>query len=123
MIPFLVGCWAVIVFLLFADRVRTLHYFVEPWGFVVMQVACMCHALLVWYSVAERGTGPEDFAALLVSSLYYWRSTARMHSYKTSKDPREMQDVPDTRIVPRKPASDSPEKAGGCSHDSVGSSN
>lgn len=122
----LAGVWSVAVSVGFANRMRVLHYMVEPTGFVALQAICSVYGLLMWLSLVEHAVQPDDVAGLAMASLYFWRSRERMHLYDAARDgaipagcprlagkpcpltgqPADLrhEDVPDTRIVSRPPA-------------------
>lgn len=115
------GAWCAGIFFVCANRMRRLHYRREPRGFVLLQALCGIWAMLQWLSVLHAEATylgysvAADVVALLVVSVYLYRSSDRMHLYLQAKAvppdcpvvqgadcPIQHGDVPDTRITPRR---------------------
>ena len=120
----LTGIWAACGAVAFANRMRSLHYSVEPAGFVALQAIAGVYCLLIWLSLVQQPVQPDGVAGLAMVSLYFWRSRERMHLFNEARSgsiPRECprlagnpcpltgqpadlrhEDVPDTRITLRR---------------------
>ena len=89
-------------------RLARLHIRRQPWAFVATQSAAGVHALLVWLAATGGAWTAADVAGVMFSALYLWRSRDRMHQYIAGVVTRDMDHVPDTVVIVRKPPASHP---------------